>query len=184
MMNHLSDNEIQEFIDNRLPVHQATEFATHVEECSYCSGRIQSFAELNRRMKDISPARVSPDFTSQVMRRIGIKEAPSFAWNVLTNLAPFILVTIVLVIIVTALNAAGTFATPQYTQTIQSTQQVYSTVTKELASTSQGMNEWMNKIFPFKLTDDGRFLTLFVICFFSAIGLMDKYLIAPMWRRK
>ncbi|TAK65410.1 MAG: hypothetical protein EPO24_02500 [Bacteroidetes bacterium] len=127
---------------------------------------------------------VSTGFTDNVMATIGVKDTPSFAWKVLTNLAPLVMATIILLIIAGALYISGAWNNTEFSHAAGITKSSYQVVSTWISQGTHQLNTWLLKIFPFHFTNNGIMLTVFLLCFFSAIGLMDKYLFANLMKRK
>ncbi|MBI5214238.1 MAG: hypothetical protein HY960_00635 [Ignavibacteriae bacterium] len=183
-MQHLTDREIQELADTKVKNNSFTQANRHLMECRICAERVRAISELSRSIKKIRLEHPSKDFTSQLIRKIGIKEAPSFAWKVLTNFAPLFMLTIVMVVLVGALQISGTTESQEITLAVEKVQTAYSDATKQISTASTALNVWLKKLFPFAFAGDSVTLIIFLVCFLSAIALLDKYLFAHFVKRR
>ncbi len=183
-MEHLTENTFHEYIEKRLSPQEQRIVSSHLSICTVCNERMQSLSVLHRSIKHVPLERVSPDFTRHLMKKLNIKETPSFLWNLLTNIAPLLLITIVMVVLVGALQVSGALDTPEVSNSIQMTQKAYTTVSENLSVASQTVNSWLNVLFPFKFAGEGFMFTLFLICFLSAIALFDKFFIMRILRKR
>ena len=183
-MEHITEQILQEFIEKRLSSQETRIVSSHLSGCSSCNEQMKSYSLLHRTIKQIPLEKVSSDFTTQLLKKLNIKEAPSFLWNLLTNIAPLLLITVVLVILVGALQVSGALNTPEVSNSIQLTQKAYSVVSDGLTSGSQTVNSWLNTLFPFKFASEGLTFTIFLICFLSAIALLDKFLFIKLLRKR
>jgi len=183
-MQHLTDREIQELADKKVMNNSFSQASRHLMECSVCAERVRAISELSRSIRRIELERPSKDFTSHVIRKIGIKEAPSLVWKVFTNLAPLFMLTIVLVAIVGALQISGATDNQEIASAVESVRTSYLAVTKQLTSVSTGVNDWMKKYLPFAFAGNSTSLIIFLVCFFSAIAFLDKHLFAHLMKRR
>ncbi len=182
-MKHLTDIELQELADIKVRNHSPNQANLHLLECSHCAERLQAITQLSRSLKNIGLEHTSKDFTSRVIHKIGIKEAPSFAWKVLTNLAPLFMLTIVLIVIVSALQVTGATNNQEINSAIESARTTYSAMTRQISSASTVMNSWIQKLLPFAFAKNSTTLTIFLLCFFIAIALLDKHFFARLLKR-
>jgi hypothetical protein len=74
-MKHLSENEIQEYLDNTISTGKQ-EIITHLDSCQLCRNRVNEYEALFLQLKKAEPGGLPADFASSVMTRIEA-EAPA-----------------------------------------------------------------------------------------------------------
>ena len=75
-MKHLTDRDIQLFLDGALPPETQKTFLLHLRNCSHCRQEWRLYRQLYRAMAALPYPAISPDFAGQTMRRIS-PEIPS-----------------------------------------------------------------------------------------------------------
>ncbi len=68
-MKHLSENEIQEYLDNTISTGKQ-EMITHLDSCRLCRNRVKEYKALFLQLKKAEPSGLSADFASKVMTKI------------------------------------------------------------------------------------------------------------------
>jgi hypothetical protein len=68
-VNHLSENQIQEYLDNTL-VSGKQDIITHLDNCPLCRNRVQEYEALFLQIKEAEPEFLPADFASKVMTAI------------------------------------------------------------------------------------------------------------------
>ncbi len=92
-MKHLSENEIQEYLDNSVSAGKQ-EIITHLDSCQLCQNRVKEYETLFFQLKKAEPAELSPDFTAKVMSKIEAEAPardPRSVWSIALSIAGVIL---------------------------------------------------------------------------------------------
>ena len=179
-MNHLTPHQLQEYVDGML----TNEMEFHVRTCSECQLQVDAFRKVERTLRKFPLEKASPQFAERVMQQLGIKQSSSLTWMLFKNMAPLVALTFVAGILYAALRVAGVFQETELQQTTSLTQNVYNQLGGSLSSGVQAFNDWMAKYFSFAFAKNTYGLTAFVIGFFVVIGLLDKYILMPMMRKR
>jgi anti-sigma factor RsiW len=179
-MNHLTSEQLQEHIDGSL----SSGGEQHLRSCAPCQAKAASLKAMDRLLRSMPLDQASPRFTERVMKELGLGASPSFAWTVLRNLAPLLSLAIVVTIVTLVLKFAGVFDTAEYRQTSAVTKTVYDSFGGAVGAGVQAMNQWVARYLPFAFTQNSYALTMFVLLFFGAVALVDKYFIMPRMRKR
>jgi len=184
MKEHLTTRELLEYVDGSIDPPRRDEIDRHIHKCPDCQAWIRGDKELERTLRRIPLEHPAAQFTGRVMNRIGIAEMPSFAWIVVKNLAPLVALVIVGGIVVAVLAGTGALQSTQVQQSLVTGQSMYSGIVGKLSGGIAEMNMLIQKYLSFAFAKNVYALTTFLICFFGAIGLLDKFIFSPMMKRK
>lgn len=179
-MNHLTSEQLQDHIEGSLP----SDLELHARTCPVCQANAASLHAMDRLLRSMPLEQASPRFTERVMDELGVSTSRSFAWTVLRNMAPLLSLAIVAVSIAFALKVAGVFDTPEYQQTSTVTKSVYDGLGGAVGAGVQAMNRWATKYVSFAFAQNTYTLTTFVLVFFGAVALLDKFFIMPRMRKR
>jgi hypothetical protein len=92
-MKHLSENEIQEYLDNSDSAGRQ-KIITHLDGCQLCQNRVKEYESLFFHLKKAEPDELSADFTAKVMSKIETEapaHEPRSAWAMVLSIAGVIL---------------------------------------------------------------------------------------------
>jgi hypothetical protein len=179
-MNHLNTIQLEDSINGM----KDAETDLHIRTCQECRAKLRALQQFDRALGHLPLERTSDDFSVRVMRQLGIKESPSFAWLVLKNLAPLVALLIIAGVIVSVMNVVGVSQNPSVRQGVEVTQSMYNSVGSGLAVGVSAVNGWMGKYLSFGITKSSYGLVIFLILFFGTIALLDRYFFMPMFRKK
>lgn len=181
-MNHLTPNQLQDYAEGVAMDRNNLEI--HVRRCPDCMAKLDTIRKLDTVLRSVPLDRVSTSFTEKVMKQLGIKEAPSFAWTIFKNLAPLFALTLVVGIALVALKFSGVFQGTGVGQSVEASRSVYTSLSSNIAVGVTTFNGWLARIFPFAFAKSRYGLTVFLIAFFGVIALMDKFIFMPMIRKR
>ncbi|MBI1805721.1 MAG: hypothetical protein HYR76_01565 [Ignavibacteria bacterium] len=181
-MNHLTSNQLQDYADGVAT--DRNDLEIHLRTCPVCTARLDALRKLETALRSVPLDRVSTDFTETMMKRLGIKESPSFAWTIFRNMAPLFALTIVIGIALMALKFSGVFQGSNIGQSIEATRSVYTSAGSSIATGVTTFNEWVGRYFSFAFAKSSFGLTMFLLAFFGVIALLDKFIFMPMSRRR
>ncbi|GEM_PF-5441324 len=176
MNTHIPDTTLQEYADRALSPEVMHSIREHCHQCDYCAQRVRAVTSLGRGMKRIPLEKPSQNFTDRVMESLGIQESPSLIWKFVSFISPIILVVITLAVSATAYFTLSSWKGTGNSDSATSITQTFDTAKKALTTSTHEVNLWLTKLFPFHFSNDGLYLTVFLICFLTAIGLLDRYL--------
>ncbi|MFI5252569.1 MAG: anti-sigma factor family protein [Bacteroidota bacterium] len=182
-MNHLTDNQIQDYIEKSLGDGEMQEITMHLKSCLHCMQMMRKHERVEKVIRR-SLMELAPDgLTDNVMKQLGLRESPSYAWNIFKNLAPVVALFSIGAIIVFVYKITGALSATEIQSTVQTGQSVYAKLGENINTGVTGFNNWVRTYLPFAFTGKSLGLTAFLCFFFIAIGLLDKYIFVPMLRR-
>ena len=85
--NHLTSNELQEYLDGRMATGSAAEIRAHLQTCPECRRAHASLEILDRGLHAIPLEETGPAFTATVIRRLGLSGGTSPSGRVLERFA-------------------------------------------------------------------------------------------------
>ena len=183
-MNHLTSTQIQEYLDSFVGDPSLDEIEFHLRTCPECQSKLKALKHMAASLRRFPLDRVSPNFTERVIKRLRIKESPSFVWTIFKNIAPLFALILVVGLVFVALQFAGAFSSSTLQQPAQQTQSVYSQVSGKVTSVIGVLSDWLSKYFSFAFAKSTYGLTVFLIVFFSVVALVDKFFLMPMIRKR
>jgi hypothetical protein len=83
-MNHPSNRQLHEYVDDALLLSERNSVHQHVRECAPCRRVVQSLQSLGTLIRQTSLETVSPTFAERVMFTVSQEPFFSFAWKPLT----------------------------------------------------------------------------------------------------
>lgn len=179
-MNHLTSQQFLEYTDGLF----GHEIELHLRSCPECRQTLNGYKKVERTLHNIPMEKPAPDFTTAVMRQIGLNEASPFAWSLLKNIAPVLALALVVGITVTALKLTGMFEGSEIAGPGSATQSVYNDIGHGVKGGMTALNNWVSTYMSFAFAKTSYGLTAFIVVFFIFIALLDKYLIMPMMRKR
>lgn len=177
-MNHLSIEQIDEFVDGALEPRRMEEIDLHLRTCEECRGKLLALRRFDRMLRRLPPQRVSPAFTTRVLSSLGVDESPSLAWTILKNLAPLVALTLVVGIVMLILRLSGSTLGP----TPQATQTITGTIGDAVSVGTSTLSRWLRTISP--IASGGYGLTVLVLLLFALIAAIDRFIFLPLAKRK
>ena len=111
-MKHLTPLQLLEYRDGL----RGDETELHLETCLECSEKLGVLQRVEDSVRRIPLEKASPGFADQVMKRLRVRESPSFGWTIFKNLAPLLALTIVVGIVGAALQLTGAYQSPEVQQ--------------------------------------------------------------------
>lgn len=83
---HLTDEQIQNYLDGNLPHDQVSILTGHIQSCQQCQSKLAQYRSLFAGLKDDAPFDLAPGFTNAVMKAVYAEAKKAFLarlWNVL-----------------------------------------------------------------------------------------------------
>ncbi|MBI5020288.1 MAG: zf-HC2 domain-containing protein [Ignavibacteriales bacterium] len=183
-MNHIISEIIQEYLDGVLNTEMKDNIKMHLDECSICRDNLNSFQVVDSALHQMRVENTKPQFTHDVIKRLGIKESPSIIWSIFKNLAPLFGLIIIVGIIYGVLKFTDKLDGSGVGDSITATQSVFNTASSGVSNGISTFTQWMKNIFPFLYTKSSYSLAAFLIVFFIIVALLDKFIFMPIARRK
>ena len=85
-MTHLTDEELQNYLDRNIPHHQVSIFEQHLESCQKCQAELEHYQSLYEGLKKDKGFALSPDFSNSVMNAVRAEAKKALLarlWNLL-----------------------------------------------------------------------------------------------------
>ena len=183
-MNHPTSLQLREFVDKVIAGVDDQEINIHIRACDECRSKLRVFRQFDRALQRELLVHTSRDFSAQVMKRLGIQESTSFAWNIVKNLGPVIAFLVIITIVYFVLQMTGTFQGSDIQQSISYTQSASAKAGSAISEGINALNAWSQKYLSFALAKGNYGITLFLLAVFGVIALLDKFLVMPMIRKR
>lgn len=182
MREHLTYEEIDLLIYEPTLVRAESEIEAHVEACVECSGRVAGARRLRQALSRMPLDPAPPNLAQRVLSDLGIQEAPSLVWIFFKNFSPIVALTIVAISAYALLSSSGAFQNKSTMYSLQELSDSYGVLRDEAARWLTPLEAWLGESVSF-LGRDGR-LAVFVVLFFGAVALIDRYLLMPLFRKR
>lgn len=83
---HLTDEQIQDYLDGNLTHYQVTFLTEHIQSCQKCQAELAQYQSLYGELKEDVPFNLSPNFSNAVMKAVQAEQKKAFwarVWNML-----------------------------------------------------------------------------------------------------
>jgi hypothetical protein len=180
-MSHLTFDELMRCADTGSLGAEAQE---HVTGCAACQERLTSYRRFEHALRRVPLEHTTAGFTRKVLGQLGISESDSVLWVFLKNLAPFVGLTLISVVLFGILSFFGVFKDSDVGQSVLATRSLYQTAGGAISTGIAQFTVWVGSWLPLKGSPGTLALVIFLLLFFPAVALLDKYLLAPMQRRR
>ena len=182
-MIHITEQELQSYIDASIAEEEKQSVGLHLESCISCSRSLRKLRYMERMIRQSFEEKAPDRVIENVLNRLGIEEAPSFIWNIVNYVAPVVALLIIGTIVLLVFVVFGKVHEAGLQSSLQTGQSIYSIIRSSLQSSIGAFSESMKKLAPFAFEGKNIGITLFVCLFILALGLFDKFLLAPMMKR-
>lgn len=179
-MNHLSQEELHGHADGLLSPERELNAASHVRSCDECRARFGAIRALERALRSLPLESAAPDVARIVLARLGVREAPSWIFTLLKNVAPLFALTAVLVVVYIVLGKPAGAADARGAG--ESARGLFQMADGYTAAGVQALNAWMGTYFSFATNSVG--LMGFLVFFFGGIALLDRFVVMPRFRKR
>lgn len=160
----------------------AARIASHLASCDACRAAWRAARDVDGALRRLPPERPSASFDRALLRRLGLREATPLLWVFLRNFAPILVAGIVAVAVI-GLGGSGT-SEPSAGRSLFDTELVWETSRGAVGAFVSWAGSLSAKWLALPVGQDSVNLTLFLACFFAAIGLLDRFLLQPIIRRR
>ena len=85
-MTHLTDEELQNYLDGNISHSQISIFEQHIESCEKCQSELAQYRDLYAELKKDAAFNLSPGFSNAIMKTIHAKAKKAWLahlWNIL-----------------------------------------------------------------------------------------------------
>jgi hypothetical protein len=182
-MIHPEEHQLQDFVDKMLDENHERAVSQHLLLCNQCARKVRRLQIVDNVIRRSLLEKAPPEISGNVLNRLGIVEAPPFAWKILKNLAPVVGLIMVGMIVFVVFKVTGKFNEPGIQSSLQAGQSIYTKVGENLSSGFSVFNSWMRTYVRFAFAGKSGGLTAFIVLFLAAIAILDKFVFAPMLKR-
>ncbi len=183
-MTHPTSQELLELTQRGADPELSARLRAHIAVCERCAALQSAMGRVEGALNSLRAESPSRAFERNVLRVLGLKEAGSLWWTFLKNFAPILVAGIVMLSIVSygsnASGSAGRFTG----NPVVDGEKIRGVVSDALGGFSTGVGDVVRKYVSLLFSGGSVPLTLYLVFLFAGIGLLDKYLIGPIFRRR
>jgi anti-sigma factor RsiW len=173
---HLTDEQLQMYVDEVLTEEESYAIAKHLQACSQCSSEHASLTRLHRTLKSFPVERVGSDFTQTLLEKLGIAPKTTFLYRVAENFAYAFGLVIVLGMMLTAFVVTGVVTTGQLSAILDPVIQTTEIVVKQIRSSLALLVVATRSYLPFLFADAGMKMAVTATLAVGMLALLDKFL--------
>lgn len=183
-MTHPSQQQLLEFTQRALdPIH-SSDLNAHIAVCERCAAIHQAMSRVEGALTAMRPESPSSGFERNVMHRLGLRDAGSLWWYFLKNFSPVLVAGILIGVIVSFGSAAPDSSGSILPDYLGDTGRIREVLLGFLGGFSAGIGSVLQTyLSPLVKGGEGN-LSVFLIFLFAGIGLLDKFIVGPMVRRR
>lgn len=181
-MNHPSERELLDYAAAAPGDQSASGIGRHLDECARCRAVARSFSAVEGALHRLPVDRPSPDFNRALFSRLGIREAASIWWLFLRNFVPILMAGTLAIVVISLGPGGGAGSTGQ--NSLFDMAAVRAWIRAAVDASAVWTAGAAEKIAPGRFGGDAAKLTVFLACLFAGIGLVDRFLLQPMFRRR
>ena len=183
-MNHIRIQELQDYQDGFSDSTESRTVELHLQTCNECRNRLAAIRQVGALLRRV-PLEQAPDgFTEQVIQKLRIEPTPAYTWKLFEYLAPLLALAGIIGVVYALLRFTGAYENSEVQQSVQFTQSIYQSVGATVTGGLTAVNTWMEKYLSFAFAKNSYGLTTFLLVFFGAIALLDKFLLMPLLRKR
>jgi hypothetical protein len=184
-MNHPSWQELTGYAGRTIDDRRGAEIDLHIAECARCRDACRALEAVEGALHRLPVEHPSAGFTRGVLSRVGLREETPLWWLFLRNFAPILVAGVVAAAII-ALGAgeSGEGTEPSAWKSLFDAGLVGDAIGGAAAAVSAWTGSAAAKLVPITVGGDAANLTIFLVCLFAGIGLLDRYVLQPMMRRR
>jgi anti-sigma factor RsiW len=183
-MNHPTQQELFEYADGALAPSRSEEIAAHLEACPGCRDARRASVLLDGALRRVRPDRPSRDFTARVLGRLGVKESTPLVWLFLRNFAPVLVAGTVAIAIMTLGSAGPEPGGGPGQKSLFDASQAVGTLNRVLEAFTSWTGSLSARYLAFSVGKDSFSLMILIPCLLAGIGLLDRFFLGPILRRR
>jgi len=176
-MTHATRQDLLHLIQSSVDPALKSRLNAHIALCETCAATYRAMDRVEQALASWPPESPSPGFQRSVLKKLGLKEVGSLWWTFLRNFAP-VMVAGIVVGLVLAFGSDSTGDAGQFTGNIQ---RVVAGALADFTSAVGGIIR--TRVSPL-VTGGSSGMTVVLLFLFAGIGLVDKYIIGPMFKRR
>ena len=116
-MTHCSSEQVQAYVDGRLPRDEESSVGTHLRDCPECSRAYKAIRQINGFLKRLPLENASTDLARSIMEKLSLSTGSSLAFRLVENVAYFFGLLLVLGVMAAVFIFTGVLDTEQISQT-------------------------------------------------------------------
>lgn len=138
---------------------------------------------LDSSLRLLQNEHTSSNFTSKLMKTLGIREEVAFIWKLFESLAPLILLTVIFGVVFLVVQSTSTIDNSEFSKAIETLTSSYRKISHDLGGNISTLSNFVSQFIPLNFAGNGFYLIIFLICFLASVGLLDKYIFSMMMNR-
>ncbi len=183
-MNHPGQLELIEYAGGGTAPARSAEIAEHVAGCELCRNTCVSIRTMDSALRGLPLEQPSPAFTRNLLNRLGLRESNPVWWLFLKNLAPVVSVGVVAAVIFTFGSAAPGGAGPSAGTSLFDAGPVADSFRGGLEAFTAWSGDAAARYLSSAVGRDAIPQIAFLGLFLAGIGLLDRYVLGPLLRRR
>ena len=180
---HLTESDLRTFLDIEVASPERNARAQHLKTCAQCRQHLSSMRALDRVIRKSMHEKAPVVLTANILRELRIEEAPGMAWKMLQYMAPVFALLLIGGIVFTVFRLTGTIHQTDIQSSFSIGRNAAGRFGSAVTAGSTSLNTWAKSYLHFAFAGKALTLTIFLLCFFGAVAIMDKFLFVPMLRR-
>ena len=181
-MSHPSRQELLEHAGRLTDIRRAAEIDIHLRNCDRCRGAFRAMEAVEGALHRLPPEHPSAGVTRNLLSRIGIREATPLWWLFARNFAPILAAGIVTMVVLSLGGGGG--AEPSAGRSLFDAGIVRDAVGGAVDAFTAWFGGIAAKYLAFRIGNDAMSVMLFVAGLFAAIGVLDRFVLQRLMRRR
>ncbi len=173
---HLTNEELQSFIDGTLVPDEAPSLAAHLQVCAHCRTAHQSLRRLDGAMKSLPAENLGSEFTRNILARLNIVPQPSILFRVVENLAYVFGMMIVLGVMIAVFVLTGIIDSSQVAQTQSAIGNITEAITGRTSHFMESFAMALQSYLPFLFGDGNLKIAATGTCVVGLLAVLDRFL--------
>lgn len=183
-MNHPGQLELIEYAGGGTAPARSAEIAEHVAGCEPCRNICASIRTMDSILRDLPLEQPSPAFTRSLLNRLGLRESNPLWWMFLKNLAPVFSVGVVAAVIFTFGSATSGGSGSSAGTSLFDARPVAELFRGGLEALTAWSGDVAARYLSSAVGREAIPQIVFLALFLAGIGLLDRYVLGPLIRRR
>jgi hypothetical protein len=156
----------------------------HIAVCGRCAATRRAMGRVEEALTSLRPESPSPGFQRSVLKKLGLTEAGSIWWTFMKNFSPVLVAGIVVGSIVAfgSGTTGGGWRIPENSPV--DGEKILTFGAGVLSGWTSAVGGFFRAVLPSLMEEKSMGLTLTLILIFAGIGLVDRYIVGPLFRRR
>jgi hypothetical protein len=156
----------------------------HLAVCERCAAAYRSMGRVEGALAHLKTERPSPGFERALLNRLGVREAGSLWWFFLKNFAPVLIAGVIVLVIVSFGSSSGGESGSIFGTSLRETEQLRGVLSGAAGEFSASIGNVAKTYLAPLLGGGSAGVTIALLVLFAGIGLLDKFIVGPMIRRR